>query len=87
MLTAFISRGLRDAIDGSFVDVRVNEDANASLGRICQRLLVVLAVWSFLAHRRCNVFLFFDRWAWLVIDRYDYRFHGNGAISGRQVFV
>lgn len=61
VLSPLVSRRLGDAINGRLVNVRVNDDANASLGRVCQGLLIVLAFGGFFANFRGGVYLFFNR--------------------------
>lgn len=84
---AFVSRRLRYTINCRLINVRINNDSNSALSRICQRLIVVFPFRGFFAYAGGNVYLLFNRRSGFGIDRDNSRLNGNRYVSGWKVLA
>lgn len=87
VLPSLVSRWFRHAINGRFINIRVHDDAHTSLGRICQRLIIVFPFRCFFANLRSDIHLFFHRRIRFTVNGNDSRFYGDWYLGGREVFV
>ncbi len=68
MFTSLATRSFGDTIDSGFINVRVNANAYATLGRVSERVLCILAFGGFITDYGSDILRLVTGGAGLIID-------------------